>query len=173
MAIVTSVEREENKDPYLKKIGLVTLEDIIEEIIDEEIEDEYEGQNKEAQREKKEQLLALFTQRQAGKVLLENELKAVKDFLSNHVTPFLPNRMKPSVLEDLVYNAEVLEIESDKRSFTHKTDENAIIKAESQRTKSLGSRTNASQPKMATNFNKEEKDTIRGTAPLSQNTIEL
>lgn len=30
LAIVTKVETEELRDPYLKKIGLITLEDIIE-----------------------------------------------------------------------------------------------------------------------------------------------
>ena len=38
--------------------------------------------------------------------------------------------MKSVVLESLVYNSEVLEIESDNRVFTHKTDDHAIIDAE-------------------------------------------
>ena len=35
--------------------------------------------------------------------------------------------MRDSVLEALVFNAEVLNIESDSRPFTHKTDEFALI----------------------------------------------
>ena len=57
----------------------------------------------------------------------ENELKAVQEFLSNYVSPFFPNRIVPSVLEGLVYNAEVLNIESDSRPFTHLTDAAALL----------------------------------------------
>ena len=117
-------------DPYLNRIGIVTLEDIIEEIIDDEIEDEYEVDTVEVQRKQKQQLLALFMQREAGKVLYENEILAVKEFLSQYVTPFAANRMKTKVLLDLIQVAEVLDIESDKREFTHKTDQNAIIDTE-------------------------------------------
>lgn len=69
----------------------------------------------------------MFTNRQAGKNLQENELKAVEEFLSAYVTPFFPDRIRQGVLEALVFNAEVLNIESDSRAFTHKTDEVALF----------------------------------------------
>ena len=98
LAVVTKVVNDEGSDPYLKKIGLITLEDIIEQIIDQQIEDEYEGDGKEERRLQKEQLLALFTNRQASNNLEENELKAVEEFLSAYVKPFFPDRIRQSVL---------------------------------------------------------------------------
>jgi len=77
MALVSKVVTEEGRDPYLKKVGLVSLEDIIEEILDAEIEDEYENLNKEELRRQKEQLVALFMERTASKVLSEWELSAI------------------------------------------------------------------------------------------------
>jgi metal transporter CNNM len=78
MAMVTKIETDGERDPYLRKIGLITLEDIIEEVIGEEIEDEFEGDGKEERRQQKEQLLALFMNRKAHRVLHENELKAIQ-----------------------------------------------------------------------------------------------
>lgn len=51
MAIVTRVEEDSSglgMDPILRKVGIITLEDIIEEILQEEIEDEREnmGENR-------------------------------------------------------------------------------------------------------------------------------
>ena len=47
LAIVTKIITDEKKDPYLKQIGLITLENIIESMIGAEIEDEFEGKKEE------------------------------------------------------------------------------------------------------------------------------
>ena len=44
---------------------------------------------------------------------MENEIKAVQEFLSNYVTPFFGNRLRPNVLKQLVYDADVLNIDAD------------------------------------------------------------
>lgn len=62
LAIVTQVETGDSdpanstwqgKDPYLKKIGLITLENVLEMVIDAEIEDEYEGHDLDGQEERR------------------------------------------------------------------------------------------------------------------------
>lgn len=78
----------------------------------------------------------MFTNRQAGNNLQENELKAVQEFLCAYITPFKSDRMRHSVLESLVFSAEVLNIESDDRIFTTKTDENALLEIDERRVKS-------------------------------------
>ena len=61
-------------------------------------------------------------ERKTGKVLSENELKAVVEFLRAHVLAFSPQKMKARVLEKLVENSEILEIESDSMPFSHNGD---------------------------------------------------
>lgn len=56
------------------------------------------------------------------------ELKAVQSFLQTYINPFKLDRMKDNVLETLIKSgSEVLNIESDSKSFTHLTNQHAII----------------------------------------------
>ena len=54
LAIGSDVVLSDTKDPNLRKIGLITLEDIIETVLGDEIEDEFENSDKEEMRQTKE-----------------------------------------------------------------------------------------------------------------------
>lgn len=124
IGIVTAiVKNDETKDYTKKVIGIVTLEDIIEEIIQEEIEDEYELIDEKNQRKLlKEKLVMLFTDHEAQKVLTEEELRAVLEFLQKYVKPFTQNKIKRDLLNVLIRKSKVIEIESDEQPFTHILD---------------------------------------------------
>ena len=86
MAVVTKVDQVEDKDPELKMIGIITLEDIIEELVDNKDDDDGDD-NKETQGENlrhKDKLVLLFSDqnaRGAGYTLNEVEAEAVVEFL--------------------------------------------------------------------------------------------
>ena len=59
---------------------------------------------------------------------MENEIKAVQEFLSNYVTPFFGNRLRPNVLKQLVHDADVLNIDADPEPYVPvKVDENDLL----------------------------------------------
>ena len=60
-------------------------------------------------------MVALFLERKAGKVLGDDEIRAIKEFLAEYVGPFEPTMLKAPVLEKLIRESEVLVIESDSK----------------------------------------------------------
>ena len=51
-------------------------------------------------------------------MLGDDEIRAIKEFLSEYVDPFKPTMLKSTVLEKLIRESEVLVIESDNKPFT-------------------------------------------------------
>jgi metal transporter CNNM len=60
MAVVTKVEVVQDKDPELKMIGIITLEDIIEELVDDQEDEDLKALQGEQLRHK-EKLILLFS----------------------------------------------------------------------------------------------------------------
>lgn len=90
MAVVTKVEQTDaDKDPTLKMIGIITLEDIIEELVDKKDDGDEEDLDEleERQIRHKEKLILLFSDQQrkaageGGNSLSDVETHAVCEFL--------------------------------------------------------------------------------------------
>lgn len=65
----------------------------------------------------------MFTESEAGKVLSQQELHAIVEYLSSYCKPFGSSRMKKQILTELVKESQVIEIESDDKPFTHLLDD--------------------------------------------------
>lgn len=119
MAVVTKVEQaDEARDPTLKMIGIITLEDIIEELVDKGDDDEEDLEElEERQIRHKEKLILLFSdqqKRQEGEQLSDVETHAVCEFLQKQIKAFGQNRIRKKVLYRLItQNSQVVEISSE------------------------------------------------------------
>ena len=150
MGIITKIEdpTEDGKiaDPVPKKIGIITLEDIVEEVLQEEIEDERETQAMKGERKKLRQKLALmFSDRHAQSILNREELIAVREYLEIELPPFGRDVLTLDSLQKLVEESEIIDIESDINPFSHKASENLIRGTNSMRAEDYNHNTDASQ----------------------------
>lgn len=97
MAVVTKVEVVQDKDPELKMIGIITLEDIIEELVDDQEDEDLKALQGEQLRHK-EKLILLFSDQNKsgsnGNALSDVEVHAVIEFLQKQIKAFSANRMK-------------------------------------------------------------------------------
>lgn len=104
----------------LKKIGIVTIEDIVEEILQEEIEDERENENiKGGRKHMKNKIIHLFTDIKAKDQLNDAEIIAICEFLQLKVEYFGSNHINKEQLYRMIRNCDIVEIESDSNPFSH------------------------------------------------------
>mmetsp|Transcript_22338 Transcript_22338/g.34591 ORF Transcript_22338/g.34591 Transcript_22338/m.34591 type:complete len:81 (+) Transcript_22338:1119-1361(+) len=66
----------------------------------------------------KKKLVLLFNDNAASTQLSEDEIKAVLEYLQNHVEPFKASRMKRDILNVLIRKSEVFEMVSDEVPFS-------------------------------------------------------
>jgi hypothetical protein len=120
-------------DPTLRKIGIVTLEDLVEEILQEEIEDERENMREE-RKKLRQQLAFVFSDRHASDVLNRAELIAVREYLEIELPVFGRTNLSLESLQKLIEKSYVLDIESDSRPFNHN-----LLATENNKKRSIGS----------------------------------
>eukprot|EP00917_Polyrhabdina_sp_WS-2016_P018598 GHVP01039956.1.p1 GENE.GHVP01039956.1~~GHVP01039956.1.p1 ORF type:complete len:579 (-),score=95.33 GHVP01039956.1:263-1999(-) len=135
MAVVREVVDCEDRDPYYRHIGVITLEDLLEEILQDEIYDENEGEHPNPLKfETNDSLVVdevlkaipderqysiknfhtklprqrLFEKSRSSSYLSSNEIKAVTHFLVSTVAPFQKTFLPRSFVERIVSEASLV-----------------------------------------------------------------
>lgn len=86
--MITKPIQFDGRDPQTKKVGIITMEDIIEELLMEEIEDENEAQYENDREEIRDKIYRLFKESLAGRILNKEEFEIVRQFLREKVGAF-------------------------------------------------------------------------------------
>lgn len=82
IGIVSEVVQEDGKDPEFRKVGIITLEDIIGEILQHDDNNDSDANEIRGERGRvKEKLVLLFSDQEKGKELGEAAINAIAEYL--------------------------------------------------------------------------------------------
>ena len=131
LCIVRKTVSDGDKDPYLKNMGIISLEDIIEEILQDDIEDENDHEMDKVLKGEgvaKQKLLNLFSEKRCSKVLTEHERNAVCSYLTKFEEPFKRSRISQVALEALVSKSDIVNVQTTDKALLDEVEEEEEVK---------------------------------------------